>query len=375
MRILHTALLCLALQTFSAFGAKSPGPTFGMDEVTSGNWVERYGAAGYLIPDGPSQMVYPKIEMVNAKQWLWTRSTAFPQAPVYPFARGGIASCWYSETSFIAAAFFPDRAGPGVAFYFLDWDKQQRVQKVEVLDSFGQATSTIELRNFENGKYVIVYGSDSAGVRVTRVSGPNAVLSGIFVGGPFVGSALATPPTISPNGGSFDGPADVELIAPTEDSDPYFTYTGTDPHSNGMPYTGPIRLTESRTIRAVTRSKYGQSPEAVATFTLAPIQNAEFLGEDRATLGNWIGNYGNGGYAIPLAEPTMPVTVEGAERWVWNWSTQDLSALQKPKAPGDRFAPCWYDGHSLDISVPIGRDTERTVSVYALDWDNAGRVQ
>src|SRR6185503_2012521 len=153
MRLFHASFAAVAFLVLPVFGAQSPGPTFEIDETTSGAWVQKYGAAGYLIPDGRSQMVYPSIELVNVKQWVWTGSTAFPQAPVYPFTRGGIASCWYSETSFTASAFFRDRDGSGVAFYFLDWDKQGRVQKVEVLDGSGRTTSTIELRNFENGKY------------------------------------------------------------------------------------------------------------------------------------------------------------------------------------------------------------------------------
>ena len=44
------------------------------------------------------------------------------------------------------------------------------------------ATAQVELRNFENGKYVVAYSPDGVSVRVRRVSGPNAVLSGIFTG-------------------------------------------------------------------------------------------------------------------------------------------------------------------------------------------------
>jgi hypothetical protein len=374
MKMFHASFVRLFTQLLAIFASTTLAMAFyHIDDTTSGAWVQKYGAEGYLIPEGPAQMNWPTADVMNAKSWVWTRGTAAPQAPVYPFNRGGIATCWYSETTFTAAVFFPDRNRSPVAFYFLDWDRQNRVQKIELLDAFGRATAQFELRDFALGKYVVI-GSDDMGLRITRVAGPNAVLSGIFVGGAFSGSALATPPAISPNGGEFDGPVEVQLFPPTGGS-AYFTANGTDPAVNGMPYSGPIRLTESATIRAVTRSRYGQSPEAVANFSLAPLQKPEFLGEDRTTLGDWIGAYGEGAYALPMFEPTLPLTHEGTSSWVWNWSTPDPSALRKPTAPRDRFAACWYNAFSFDISVPIGRDTERTLSVYALDWDNAGRVQ
>jgi hypothetical protein len=374
MRFFQFPSVSLAIQLLVALAAvRGASAFYGIDETTSGAWVQQYGAQGYMIPEGPVQMNWPTVDVMNAQTWVWTRSTALPQAPVYPFARGGIATCWYSETRMTAAVYFPDRNRSPVAFYFLDWDKQKRVQKIELLDFFGQPTAEFELRDFENGKYIVI-GSSDMGLRITRIAGPNAVLSGVFVGGAFNGSPLATPPVISPNGGEFADPVEVQLFAATGGS-AYFTANGTDPAVNGMPYSGPMRLLETTTIRAVTRNRYGTSPEAVATFTIAPLDRPEFLGEDRTTLGSWKGNYGNGGYAIPMFDATLPVTHVGNSSWAWNWSTQDPSALQRPTASSDRLAACWYSGFSFDISIPIGRDTERTIAVYALDWDNAGRVQ
>ena len=99
---------------------------------------------------------------------------------------------------------------------------------------------------------------------------------------------------------------------------------------------------------------------------------------DTTTSGTWKGNYGADGNLIVADSTAAPayatVTPRNHQQWVWAWSTLDARGPQRA-AVNDRIAPCWYSGNTFDIDVSVAGDTARLVSLYFLDWDNAGRSQ
>ena len=67
--------------------------------------------------------------------------------------------------------------------YFLDWDLSGRIQTVEILDAgSGAVLNTQTLSDFGSGKYLVWDLKGNVRVRLTKVSGFNAVLSGLFFG-------------------------------------------------------------------------------------------------------------------------------------------------------------------------------------------------
>jgi hypothetical protein len=68
-----------------------------------------------------------------------------------------------------------------VALYCLDWDNRSRVERIDILDA---ATNTVlDSRNvsaFTNGQYLIWNLRGNLKIQVTRTSGDNAVVSGLF---------------------------------------------------------------------------------------------------------------------------------------------------------------------------------------------------
>ena len=67
-----------------------------------------------------------------------------------------------------------------VALYFLDWDNGGRVQEVELLDGPGTVRDRFTVEQFANGKYLVIGLKGYARIRIRRISGQNAWLSGIF---------------------------------------------------------------------------------------------------------------------------------------------------------------------------------------------------
>jgi hypothetical protein len=201
-------------------------------------------------------------------------------------------------------------------------------------------------------------------VRVTRVGGLNAIVSGVFIGPGLSGNQ---PPTVSITGpsagavfplgsvipitadaGDLDGTvmsvafyAGAQLLH-TDTSAPYaFDWTNAPAGTH--------------TLTAVATDDDAQ-PATSAPITIslaAPGASAVFAGLDTTTQGNWKNGYGGAGYSIVSDVASLPpyaaVTPSGHESWTWASSTSDVRALQRGVAPG-RVAATWFSGAQFDIA-------------------------
>jgi hypothetical protein len=68
-----------------------------------------------------------------------------------------------------------------VAFYFLDWNRQNRKQKLELLDEHGKVIDTRVISNFQEGLWVVYSIVAPSTLRITLVGTGNAVVTGIFL--------------------------------------------------------------------------------------------------------------------------------------------------------------------------------------------------
>ena len=67
-----------------------------------------------------------------------------------------IASCWYTATSFTVDLNFTDGQAHQVALYLLDWDRQGRSERVDVLDpSSGAVLDSRTVSGFGAGEYLL----------------------------------------------------------------------------------------------------------------------------------------------------------------------------------------------------------------------------
>ena len=74
-------------------------------------------------------------------------------------------------------------------------------------------------------------------------------------------------PVISPNGGLYSTPQPVTLTTSTPGAAIYYTLDGSTPTSSSTPYTGPVLISTTATLKAVgIRSGYDNSPVATAGF-------------------------------------------------------------------------------------------------------------
>jgi hypothetical protein len=125
-------------------------------------------------------------------------------------------------------------------------------------------------------------------------------------------------------------------------------------------------------------SSVGQSAfsnEATSQAAIAAL--ATFVGIDTTTSGTWKGAYGEEGFNVIGDVAAYPayvgVTVTGNQSWVWDWSTTDAAALQRP-ADNSRLASCWYSSAAFDVQLSFKDTAAHRVSFYFLDWDQANRT-
>jgi hypothetical protein len=85
------------------------------------------------------------------------------------------------------------------------------------------------------------------------------------------GTPALAPPAISPNGGTFTGPALVTLQPPDTNATVFYTLDGSLPTTSSLPYSAPFTLTNTATVSAnAFEAGYTNSVAASALFVIQP---------------------------------------------------------------------------------------------------------
>jgi hypothetical protein len=164
------------------------------DTATQGNWRKAYGADGYDIEgDLSANPTYAAPAISGDLTFTWAASTTEVRAlqkASNPADR--IAATWYSGTSFTIDSGITDQNSHQVALYCLDWESAGRREIVDVLDSNGNIVDSETAGSFANGVYMVWNVTGHVVFRVTMTRNVNAVVSGIFFGGPPAQQTAAT---------------------------------------------------------------------------------------------------------------------------------------------------------------------------------------
>jgi hypothetical protein len=154
-----------------------------VDTATAGSWKGVYGADGYNVIN--NSVVYPSFASVTPSgfsAWTWATSTADARAlqSGSSTVNTRTLTAWHSETSFQINLAFSDLNPHQVAIYMVDWDRQNRSQRVEILDANERVLDSRSVSNFSGGQYLVWNLTGRVTIRVTNAGARNAVISGLF---------------------------------------------------------------------------------------------------------------------------------------------------------------------------------------------------
>jgi len=188
-----------------------------------GNWVGNYGSAGYALAawNGSSDLVDLPIATLTLDQggrYVWTSSTTDVRALASPGQSTREAATWFHPTSLQLHLAFSTAYSGTLALYAVDWDNLHRQETVAANDGSGPHSAT--LVSFNQGAWLSFPVSVAAGgtvtVTVAEMSGGNAVLSGVFLGGtgPFHGNWVSAYGSSGYGLAAWTGTADVVNLVP-----------------------------------------------------------------------------------------------------------------------------------------------------------------
>ena len=160
------------------------GAFLGQNDQTEGSWEGVYGSGAYSVANsGAQNSANASISVSGLTSFTWAANTtdvrALQQAGAS--ATGRIASCWYGNQLTINVD-LTDGATHQVSLYALDWDGSNRSERIDVIDAnTGTVIDSQTISSFHDGVYLSWNVSGHVQFRVTKLSGTNAVVSGVFV--------------------------------------------------------------------------------------------------------------------------------------------------------------------------------------------------
>lgn len=153
------------------------------DTKTMGAWKGVYGGQGFMIADDSANYPgYVQVTLAGHGPSTWgVASTRNVRALEASDGMNRIASAWSSESSFTIDIDLIDTKTHRVALYCLDWDEGGRTETIDVLNaSSGKVLESHTISNFADGQYLTLDVSGHVKIRITRIVGSSAVVSGLF---------------------------------------------------------------------------------------------------------------------------------------------------------------------------------------------------
>ena len=180
------------------FGPAFTGPASAtfveQDATTEGNWINTYGTQGYDVLGGAASLPsYATVTPSGQSSFTWTTRTTDPRALQQAGGGGRIDAVWYATNSFSIDVNITDGNLHDLELYFLDVNSTARSEQVQITSATtGMVLDTETVSSFHNGVYLEWAISGNVVITFTRLTGDNAVLSGLFFGPTSTTAASAT---------------------------------------------------------------------------------------------------------------------------------------------------------------------------------------
>src|SRR5262249_10100389 len=155
------------------------------DTSTQGSWKNSYGGEGYnTVNDSLSYPSYAQVSVMGYTSPTWMASTSDLRGLQKAMANDRIAARWDASSSFTIDLNLTDNASHRIAIYGLDWDNNNRTERVDILDWTTNALlDSRTISSFSNGEYLVWDIRGHVKITVNKTAGKSAVVSGLYFGG------------------------------------------------------------------------------------------------------------------------------------------------------------------------------------------------
>ena len=204
------------------------------DTTTKGTWKNTYGGDGYnTINDQVKYPSYAQVNVVGNSSPTWAASTTDVRALQKASGADRIAARWESNSFLTIDINLTDGLTHRVALYAVDWDGNNRSQRVDVVDwATNVLLNSRNVSSFNGGQYLVWDVRGRVKIIVNKIGGKTAVVSGIYFGGAAPSSTPTPTPTptpapgapqvtltVPPTGATFVAGENITLAATATDSD------------------------------------------------------------------------------------------------------------------------------------------------------------
>jgi uncharacterized protein (TIGR03437 family) len=169
-----------------------------VDTTTKGNWKNTYGGDGFnTVNDTLKYPAYAQVSVVGNSSPTWAASTTDARGLQKMSTSDRIAARWETNSFFSMDVNLSDGLTHRVAIYAVDWDGNNRQQRIDVVD---WATNVLlesrTMSGFNGGQYLVWDVRGRVKFIVNKVGGKSAVVSGLYFGG--AGPSATPTPTPTP---------------------------------------------------------------------------------------------------------------------------------------------------------------------------------
>ena len=170
------------------------------DSTTKGDWNNGYGGDGYnTIGDLIKYPTFAQVNVTGSNSNTWSSSTSDVRALEKSTGTDRVAARWESNSFFMMDLNLTDGQTHRIALYALDWDSNNRSERIDVIDWATNALiDSRTVSQFNGGKYLVWDIRGRVKITVNKVGGKTAVISGIYFGGSAPTPAPTPTPTPTP---------------------------------------------------------------------------------------------------------------------------------------------------------------------------------
>ncbi len=156
-------------------------------QISPGGWVGGFGSAGYDLAgwDGPtgdvSYLPNASVSLVQGSRYQWAANTTDGRALSDPGELVRNAAAYYDPNQIQVKLSFTAAYSGNLHLYAVDWDSTARRETISVNGQTAALASSFNLGDWVSFPISVAAGG-TVTITVDRTAGPNAVLSGIFLG-------------------------------------------------------------------------------------------------------------------------------------------------------------------------------------------------